>query len=105
MNVLHHSTDGTMFRRDYALGNFETYSDIDSKIEHYKRINFIWYMLALIFVASGLSQNVFFGNISQFDSILNIILIIIGLFFVTLAFPLTRKINSLKREKTVYKQF
>ena len=91
------------FRRDSALGDFEIYSDIDSKIEHYKRINFIWYMLALIFVASGLSQNVFFGNISQFDLILNIILIIIGFFFLTLAFPLTRKINNLKREKTVYK--
>ena len=91
------------FRRDSSLGEFEIYSDIDSQIEHYKRINFIWYMLALIFIASGLSQNFFFGNISQFDLILNIILIIIGSFFLTLAIPFTRKINNLKKKKTLYK--
>lgn len=91
------------FRRDSSLGEFEIYSDIDSQIEHYKRINLIWYMLALIFIASGLSQNVFFGDISQFDLILNFTLIIIGSFFLTLAIPFIRKINNLKKKKTLQK--
>ncbi|WP_312097599.1 DUF2812 domain-containing protein [Niallia sp.] len=84
------------FRRESSLGKFEIYSDIDSQIEHYKRINFIWYILALIFIIPGLTQ---IGTISQFALTLNIILIIIGIFFLTLAFPLTKKINDLKRKK------
>lgn len=91
------------FRRDSSLGKFEIFSDIDSQIEHYKRINFIWYILALIFIVSGLSQTAFFGNINQFDIILNIILIIIGTIFLTLAFPFTKKINGLKKKRTLYK--
>ena len=81
------------FRRDSSLGTFEIYSDIDSQIEHYQRINIIWYMLAIIFIVSGLSQ--LFGNFSQFVLILNILFIIIGFFFLTLAFPFTKKINIL----------
>ncbi|MEK4974675.1 DUF2812 domain-containing protein [Niallia sp. FSL R7-0648] len=91
------------FRRESSLGEFEIYSDTDSQIEHYKRVNFIWYILALIFILPGLFQNILSGNISQFDFTLNIILIIIGFFFLTMAFPLTRKINHLKRKKTLYK--
>ena len=31
------------FKRDSSVGTFEIYSDIDSQIEHYQRINIIWY--------------------------------------------------------------
>ena len=61
-------------------------------------------MLALIFISSGLlSQDFIFGNFNQYDLILNILLLIIGALFLTLAIPLTRKISTLKREKTLYK--
>jgi len=52
------------FRRDAGLGAFEIYSDIDSQIEHYQRINFIWWILAMIFLYSGLSSNILLSGLT-----------------------------------------
>ena len=90
------------FCRDSALGEFEIYSDIDSQIEHYKRINIIWYMLAFIFIFPGLSQTFFFGSLGKSELILNIILIIIGIFSLIPAIPLSRKIKTLRKKKWLF---
>ncbi|SLL37091.1 Protein of uncharacterised function (DUF2812) [Mycobacteroides abscessus subsp. abscessus] len=90
------------FRRDASLGEFEIYSDIDSQIEHYQRINFIWYILAFIFIYSGISQVFLFRDIHTFEMILNTVLVIIGIFFLILGFPLTKKIHALKKRKNLF---
>ncbi|MED3795505.1 DUF2812 domain-containing protein [Niallia alba] len=87
------------FRRDAGLGAFEIYSDIDSQIEHYQRINFIWWILAMIFLYSGLSSNILLRGTDIFEIILNTVLVLIGVFFLILAFPLTKKIYFLKKKK------
>lgn len=87
------------FRRDAGLGAFEIYSDIDSQIEHYQRINFIWYILATIFLYSGLSFDILLRDTATFEIILNTVLVLIGIFFLMLAFPLTKKIYALKKKK------
>lgn len=96
------------FRKKSCLGKFDIYSDIDSKIEHYKRINIIWYIIAFIFIFSGLSQpftliqSIFWGTLNVSDIIVNLILIIIGAYFLTLAIPLQRKISRLLKEKRLH---
>lgn len=90
------------FRRDASLGEFEIYSDIDSKIEHYQRINSIWYILAFIFIYSGISQVFLFRDIHTFEMILNAVLVIIGIFFLIIGFPLTKKIHALKKRKNLF---
>ncbi|HEO8421796.1 TPA: DUF2812 domain-containing protein [Yersinia enterocolitica] len=90
------------FRRDASLGEFEIYSDIDSQIEHYQRINFIWYILAFIFIYSGISQVFLFRDIHTFEMILNTVFVIIGIFFLILGFPLTKKIHTLKKRKNLF---
>jgi hypothetical protein len=90
------------FRRDASLGEFNMYSDIDSQIEHYQRINFIWYILAFIFIFSGLSQVFLFRNIHTFEMILNTAFFIIGMSFLSLGFPLTKKIYGLKKKKNLF---
>lgn len=87
------------FRRETSLGEFEIYTDIDSQIEHYKRINIIWYMLAVIFIASSLFQATSYGNIQPLELLLNMVLLIIGISFLILAYPLTKKIHHLKKKK------
>lgn len=90
------------FRRDASLGEFEIYSDIDSQIEHYQRINFIWYILAFIFIYSGISQVFLLRDIHTFEMILNTVFVIIGIFFLILGFPLTKKIHALKKRKNLF---
>lgn len=86
------------FRKDAALGKFVIYSDIDSQMEHYQRINFIWYILAIIFLYSGL-QVIFLRDKPVFNILLNTGFIVIGILFLIIGFPLTKKIYILKRNK------
>lgn len=88
------------YRKDAALGKFTIYSDIDSQIEHYQRINFIWYILAIIFLYSGL-QDIFQRDKPTFIILLNTGLIVIGILFLIVGFPFTKKIYILKRKKNL----
>lgn len=94
------------FRRNSILGEFEIYTDIDSKIKHYQRINFLWYILSIIFIVPGffavtdiLSSQ--FVEVDKSSLFINLPLLLIGLFFLTLALPLSKKINNLKKEQSV----
>ncbi|WP_176473354.1 DUF2812 domain-containing protein [Niallia circulans] len=78
------------FRKDAALGKFVIYSDIDSQMEHYQRINFIWYILAIIFLYSVL-QDIFLRDKPVFNILLNTGFIVIGILFLIIGFPLTKK--------------
>ncbi|WP_223702197.1 DUF2812 domain-containing protein [Sutcliffiella deserti] len=97
------------FRRKALLGEFAIYSDIQSKIDHYQRINIIWYILAVIFILptffliSDLIVSSFIEmEINLSDALMNITLLIIGLFFLKKALPLTKRISVLKKDQNLY---
>ncbi|KMJ57181.1 hypothetical protein AB685_17375 [Bacillus sp. LL01] len=94
------------FRRKSILGEFHIHSDTQSKITHYQRVNFIWYILAIIFIlpafflVSDLIVSFFIEiDIDQSGVFLNVALLLIGLFFLKQALPLTKKIRNLKNEQ------
>ncbi|WP_404348106.1 DUF2812 domain-containing protein [Sutcliffiella horikoshii] len=97
------------FRRKTILGDFTIYSDIQSKIEHYQRINIIWYILAVIFIlpAFFLLSDLLLSSFMKIDinlpsALMNIGFLIIGLFFLKKALPLTKKISALKNDQNLY---
>lgn len=89
------------FRRPKHFGNFELYSDDKSKIKHYQRMNIIWYMLALPFIVSSFMTGfeLIFNkgtDTGKANILFNLIILLIGLFFLAQALPLSKKIKNLK---------
>lgn len=102
-------------RRKSSEGSFDIYSDIESKIKHYKRINVLWdtgmwveFMAGLINLIVGI-VNLNIGNtLSNFSFILakvNLILgcslVLLGLLFLRLGLPIRKKIKKLQQEKAI----
>lgn len=93
------------FRKKTSAGSFDIYSDIDSRIVHYKRILIFWIgliitelclgimnlMTGLVFMESGFYINLIFSAI--------LFSLTIGLMFILI--PLYRKIKELKKEKLI----
>jgi hypothetical protein len=98
-------------RKKSSEGSFDIYSDIDSKIGHYKRINLIWNTLMWIELIFGLTNlivgivNLNIGNKLGNFSVVNIIegclLTSLGLFFLKLGLPIKKKIKRLHQEKVI----
>ena len=94
------------FRKKTSDGNFNIYSDIDSKIKHYRRINQLWTVTACVMIGLGiwnvlvgldmLSRNIFPLNlyVGGFSGCFFVVFILLG-------HPLRRKIKKLKNEKIV----
>jgi len=98
-------------RKNAADGEFELYTDIESKIKHYKKINLLWTSLAWMELAIALS-NIFIGvlNYTSSDSIgeysmINIVagalLLPVGILFIGLGSGIRRKIKRLVQEKAI----
>jgi hypothetical protein len=98
-------------RKKSSEGEFDIYTDIDSKIKHSKRINLLWsslmwieFLVGLLNVAIGII-NMNSGNNEFFLPNLNFIVgslaILSSLVFFTLGSPVRRKIKRLKKEKLV----
>jgi hypothetical protein len=95
-------------RKKSSEGPFDIYSDIDSQISHYKRINLFWNSLMWMELIIGL-LNLIVGvaNLSIDNKVgdSNIIggglLILLGLFFLKLGLPIRKKIKRLQQEKIV----
>lgn len=95
------------FRRRSSEGEFDIYSDIDSKTKHYKRIRMLFLFVTILNLAIG-CLNLFYGNmqssmgIRPINSYIAIFSIVIGLLIlVFLVLPLSKKINYLEKEKEV----
>jgi hypothetical protein len=95
------------FRRKAADGDFKIYSDLDSKLKHYKRIRLLFSIIAAANLLIGL-YNWFVGNyedsmgylpINTFVSILSFAVVALLLIFLIL--PLTNKITVMEKEKDV----
>ena len=99
-------------RKNAADGPFDIYTDIDSKIKHYQRINLLWSTLMIVeFIVGGmnvaigiinLSIGEHLGNFSYGNIGLGVSLLLFGLMFLLLGAPLRRKIKKLRQEKTIH---
>jgi len=92
------------FRKKAADGPFDLYSDIDSKINHYKRIFTLWATLAFAEFCIGFS-NISIGidrqGISGVNFILGLGLFALGLTLLVLALSTWRKMRRLRKEKRI----
>lgn len=95
------------FRRKSALGPFELYSDIDSKLKRYISVNILWNMPWFIALANVIpsvnntlqyikSEKVYWDMI-----IIYLLPILFGVPFFILSLPLNRKIIRLLKEKKI----
>lgn len=98
-------------RKHASEGSFDIYTDIDSKIRHYQRINIFWTTLMVLeFVAAFVNLAVGIINLSIADRlgdfsygnlVIGICVLALGLMFLALGAPVRRKIKKLKQEKTI----
>lgn len=94
------------FRKKAKDGTFDLYSDIDSKIKHYKRVLKLWLILALAELTIGFS-NIQLGLLFSEkrlgpNAFLGLPLFIFGIVILfSLAMPLMKKIKRLKKEKQI----
>ncbi len=92
------------FRKKAVDGPFDLYSDIDSRITHYKRVFTMWATLAFAEICIGFS-NITIGVTPLGESNLNLILglclLPIGAALLVLALSTWRKIRRLRKEKRV----
>ncbi len=93
------------FRKKASLGQFDIYSDVDSKIGHYKKIVSLFSVLAFAEITIGIS-NINLGShihteISGVNSVLGLFCFLIGIAFVSISLRFSGKINKLKREKII----
>lgn len=98
-------------RKKSSEGEFDIYSDIESKIEHYKRVNVLWTTLMYIEFIVGL-MNVAVGVIDHFISngptnghfpnlLEGILLLALGILFLKLGLPIRKKIKRLQKENII----
>ncbi|WP_042462758.1 DUF2812 domain-containing protein [Neobacillus dielmonensis] len=95
------------FRKKEAEGEFTIYSDIDSKLQHYKRIMVLFLAVAGFNLFIGF-LNLHLGNmasigkppINTYVSLLSFTITALMLIFLIL--PLTQKITALKTEKGIH---
>lgn len=95
------------FRKKADEGAFDIYSDIDSKMKHYKRVRIFFLILMAFNFIIGV-QNFFYGNFETTMGILPIniyaaiVSFAVGTFFlIFLVIPLSRKIMLLEKEKQI----
>lgn len=90
------------FRKKSADGPFDIYSDIDSRIAHYKRVNTFWSVFAGLEFAIGIMNvTTGIGAASALNLGLGLFLVALGCSFLALGSPLRKKIKKLKQEKAI----
>lgn len=96
------------FRKKASEGQFDLYSDIESRITHYKRINLLWSILSLVEGIIGLSiiimgsVNIMNGYpIGRLGIVMGIVPVMIGILFLYIDTPIRKKIKDLVKEKNI----
>lgn len=98
-------------RKKATEGPFDIYTDIDSKIKHYKRIYTMWNTLMFVEFAAGFANLLIsivnlntgekLGNFSYGNLIIGLCLTLLVFLFYRLGLPLREKIKRLEQEKTI----
>jgi hypothetical protein len=90
------------FRKKAADGPFELYTDIDSKLRHFRRVFTMWAVLTLLEFFAGISNIVVgFIEMSLMNLILGLCVTALGCGFSVMAWQLRLKIRQLKKEKRI----
>ncbi|GAB6991935.1 DUF2812 domain-containing protein [Paenibacillus pini] len=99
------------FRRNSSEGAFDIYTDLESKLQHYKRIHLLWMTLMAVELIVGLLNilisvvnlnfNKTMGNYSIVNLIVGSLLFALALLFWRLDIPIRRKIKKLQREQQI----
>ena len=95
------------FRKKTKDGPFDLYSDIDSKLGHYKRVFQLWLCLAIAEFAIGFSNTMMgvtetMSGGTNLNGWMGLPLLALGFFLLFgLVLPLHRKIKRLKAEKKI----
>ncbi len=99
-------------RKPAADGPFDIYTDIDSKINHYRRINLVWTVMMIAeFIAGGMNIAIGIinlnigerlGNFSYGNLTIGIAVSLLGVMFLLLGAPLRKKIKKLRQEKAIH---
>ena len=98
------------FRKKAMEGAFDIYSDIESKLAHYKRICFLWSSIVIVNLLIGLFNLLFAtcfittnskypNSINLFSGVLSLAIGI--LFFFGLVYPTRKKIKKLQSEQRI----
>lgn len=96
-------------RKKSSEGAFDIYTDLESKIKHFKRINTLWNSVMWLEFIVGLA-NILIGLTNYFTSsssislvnvILGGLLILIGLVFLRAGAPIRKKIKKLQQENLI----
>ncbi|HOJ10563.1 MAG TPA: DUF2812 domain-containing protein, partial [Clostridiales bacterium] len=98
-------------RRKSSDGVFDIYSDADSKIKHYKRVNTLWSALMWSEFVIGISNIIagvedvdktnIWNSLNYINLFSGIFLVMIGLLFFRLGSPIRKKIRRLQQEKVI----
>jgi hypothetical protein len=99
-------------RKPASDGVFDIYTDIDSKIRHYQRINYFWTVFMIIEFAAAIPNLTLgitnllmhepFGNFSYGNLIIGAATLSLAILFLALDLPLRRKIKKLRQEKAIH---
>lgn len=87
------------FRKKASEGEFEIFTDKDSKISHYKKVRLFFMIAAGVNAYLGF-LNFMQGNLNAYISILSFSLV--AIFIIFLILPLTNKISSLEKDKEIH---
>ena len=90
------------FRKKAADGAFDIYSDIDSKMKHYRRVNWLWTGVAICIFGIGLGNIIIgIGLLSLLNFISGGICIIMGIALILIGRPVRKRIRKLRKDKVV----
>jgi hypothetical protein len=95
------------FRKKTEDGPFDLYTDIDSKLMHYRRVFQLWFALTIAELLIGFSNTMtgitqYVEGGTNFNGFLGVPLLAFGLVLLfKLVLPLNKKIKQLKTEKAV----
>lgn len=98
-------------RKNAADGPFDIYTDLDSKIRHYRRVTALWNSLMTIEWIIG-GANMFLGIVNPENSslggrfsngnfLIGCCLVALGSLFFFLGLPIRKKIRTLKKQKAI----
>ena len=98
-------------RKKSADGPFDLYTDLESRLTHYRRIKDFWSVLMYVEFAAGIcnlaigiinvSVNYRLGNFTYGNITEGLLLILLGTLFYGLTLPLRKKIKTLKKEQAI----
>ncbi len=89
-------------RKNKAYGEFELFSDIDSKIKHYKRLFTLFIAIMLLNVPSGISNmTMVLSTKNVANLVLGFLNSFIGVVCIYVCIIWAKKIKKLEREKLI----